>query len=82
MAYVDLNPVRASFATDISSSTYTGVKMRQLRRNPELANQPLRPLIGTKSFNMPTISEADYIELVDLIFIATTAAGGTKSAQS
>jgi REP element-mobilizing transposase RayT len=68
MAYVDLNPVRASIATDISSSRYTGVKMRnqQLRRNPELADQPLRPLIGTKSFNMPNITEADYIELVDL----------------
>jgi hypothetical protein len=35
-------------------------------RNPELAEQPLRPLIGTKSFNMPNITEADYIELVDL----------------
>jgi REP element-mobilizing transposase RayT len=68
MAYVDLKPVRASIATDISSSRYTGVKMRnqQLRRNPELAEQPLRPLIGTKSFNMPNITEADYIELVDL----------------
>jgi hypothetical protein len=68
MAYVDLNPVRASIATDISSSRYTGVKMRnqQLRRNPGLAQQPLRPLIGTKSFNMPNITESDYIELVDL----------------
>jgi hypothetical protein len=68
MAYVDLNPVRASIATGISSSRYTGVKMRnqQLRRNPGLADQPLRPLIGTKSFNMPNITEADYIELVDL----------------
>jgi hypothetical protein len=51
MAYVDLNPVQARIATDISSSRYTGVKMRnqQLRRNPGLADLPLRPLIGTKS---------------------------------
>jgi hypothetical protein len=68
MAYVDLNPVRANIATSISSSSNTGVKVRnqQLRRNPERANQQLMPLIGTKSFNMPNISEADYIELVDL----------------
>jgi hypothetical protein len=60
--------LRASIATGISSSRYTGVKMRnqQLRRNPELAQQPLRPLIGTKSFNMPNITESDYIEFVDL----------------
>jgi hypothetical protein len=53
-------PVRASIAA--GSSRYTGVKMRQLRRNPELAEQPLGSLIGTKSFNMPTILEVDYME--------------------
>jgi hypothetical protein len=67
MAYVDLNPVRAKITSSISTSRYTSVKARnqQLRKSPERANQPLMPLIGVRSFNLPAISEADYIELVD-----------------
>ena len=67
MAYVDLNPVRAKIASNIATSRYTSVKLRnqQLRKNPERANQPLMPLVGVKSFNLPDISAADYIELVD-----------------
>ena len=67
MAYVDLNPVRAKIASNIAASRYTSVKMRnqQLRKNPARANQPLMPLVGVRSFNLPRISEADYIELVD-----------------
>jgi hypothetical protein len=67
MTYVDLNPVRAEIAKGISTSRYTSVRQRnrQIRKNAEEANKPLRPLIGTKSCNMPAITEADYIELVD-----------------
>ena len=67
MAYVDLNPVRAKIASGISTSRYTSVKIRnqQLRKNPGRANQPLMPLVGVRSYNLPGISEADYIELVD-----------------
>jgi hypothetical protein len=67
MTYVDLNPVRASIAKGVSSSLYTSVKVRnrQIQQNSEQANQLLRPLIGTRSFNMPAITELDYIELVD-----------------
>ena len=67
MAYVDLNPVRAKIASNIKTSRYTSVKLRtqQLQKNPERANQPLMPLIGVRSFNLPNISAADYIELVD-----------------
>ena len=67
MAYVDLNPVRAKIANNIATSRYTSIKMRnqQLQKNPERANQPLMPLVGVRSFNLPDISEADYIELVD-----------------
>lgn len=67
MTYVDLNPIRAGIAKGISSSRYTGVKLRnrQIQQKSEQANQLLRPLIGTRSFNMLAITEADYIELVD-----------------
>ena len=67
MAYVDLNPVRAKVASNIATSRYTSVKLRnqQLRKNPERANQPLMPLVGVRSFNLPGISAAGYIELVD-----------------
>ena len=67
MAYVDLNPVRAKIASNIATSGYTSVKMRnqQLLKNPESENQPLMPLVGVHSFNLPGILEAYYIELVD-----------------
>jgi hypothetical protein len=67
MAYVDLNPARANIASGISTSRYTSIKAKnqQLRKAPERANQPLMPLIGVKSFNMPNLTEGDYIELVD-----------------
>ena len=41
------------------------MRNQQLHENPERANQPLMPLVGVRSFSLPGISEADYIELVD-----------------
>ena len=67
MAYVDLNPMRARIANNIATSRYTSLKLRnqQLLKDSKRANQPLMPLVGVRSFNLPDISVADYIELVD-----------------
>ena len=62
----DDNHVVIPRATTVTSR-HTSVELRnpQLRKNPERANQPLMPLVGVRSFNLPDISVADYIELVD-----------------
>jgi putative transposase len=51
LTYVDLNPIRADIATSVSTSRYASVKVRAeaLRKHPELANQFMLWLIGTKS---------------------------------
>ena len=67
MTYVDLNPVRADIATGVSTSDNTSVKMRhdQIRKNEAVASQTLAPLAGVKSANVPPMTEAEYIDLVD-----------------
>ena len=67
MTYVDLNPVRADIAKGVSTSSYTSVKIRdeQIRKNSAGAGQLLAPLAGVKSANVPAMSEAEYIDLVD-----------------
>jgi len=67
MTYVDLNPVRADIAKGVSTSSYTSVKMRhdQITKNEACATQILTPLAGVKSFNVPPMTESDYIALVD-----------------
>ena len=67
MTYVDLNPVRADIAKGVSTSNNTSVKMRhdQIRKNEAVASQALAPLAGVKSANVPPMTEAEYIDLVD-----------------
>ena len=67
MTYVDLNPVRAEIAKGVSTSSYTSVKIRHdhIRKNAAYANQYLVPLAGIKSANVPAMTEAEYIDLVD-----------------
>jgi len=67
MTYVDLNPVRADIVKGVSASSYTSVKMRhvQIGENEACAMQNSAPLAGEKSFNVPPVTEAEYIDLVD-----------------
>jgi REP element-mobilizing transposase RayT len=67
LTYVDLNPIRAKVAKNITKSFHTGVRLRtkRLAKDPGLANEIMRPLAGVVSQNIPKITEADYIELVD-----------------
>jgi hypothetical protein len=67
MTYVDLNPVRADIAKSVSTSSHTSVHRRyeQIRQSIAHANRPLAPLAGVKSANVPNMTEAEYIDLVD-----------------
>ena len=67
MTYVDLNPVRADIAKGVSTSNNTSVQMRhdQIRKYDAVACQVMAPLAGVKSANVPPMTEAEYIDLVD-----------------
>jgi len=65
--YVDLNPVRANMALGLNRSKYTTVRKRHraVLKQPEIANQPLIVMVGVNSLNMPLLTNADYLQLVD-----------------
>ncbi|TVV41817.1 transposase [Thalassolituus sp. C2-1] len=75
MAYVDLNPVRASMAQSLETSDHTSVKMRIEKAKsvvqPNHSNQQtkmLLPFAGNPRDNMPSgipMRLTDYLELVD-----------------
>jgi len=67
MAYVDLNPIRAKVAESVTSCKHTSVRIRgkAVRGDLKAAAQPLKPLLGCQSYNLPTLTEGEYIDLVD-----------------
>jgi len=67
MTYVDLNPVRANMAPGLNRSKHTSVRKRHcgILKQPEIANLPLVAVNGVNSSNMPLITNADYLQLVD-----------------
>ena len=67
MAYVDLNPIRAGIADTLEDSEHTSVALRldALRKHPEQAEKPLQPIVGIGVFQRLSMSNRQYIDLVD-----------------
>ena len=67
MAYLDLNPMRAKVADSVTSSKHTSIQIRgkAVRGDLKAAALPLKPLLGCQSYNLPTLIEGEYIDLVD-----------------
>lgn len=75
MAYVDLNPVRASMATTPETSDYTSVKKRiaEVQKTPDTTIEPyqpatLVPFVGNPREPMPQglpFKLSEYLELLD-----------------
>ena len=67
MAYVDLNPVRAKIVGSLGKSKNTGIKLRmkKISKNHAIADELLVPIAGLTTFELPKLSEADYIDFVD-----------------
>jgi REP element-mobilizing transposase RayT len=63
MTYVDLNPVRAGIADDLSSSTHTSI-CRRLQQ-PSNSDDVLDAVAGPSRKGCLPISESAYIQLVD-----------------
>ncbi len=67
MACVDLTPVRAKMVGILGKSKNTGIKLRmkKIAKNQTLAGNFLAPIAGMAIFQLPKLSEAEYIEFVD-----------------
>src|ERR1700761_6626082 len=67
MAYVDLNPIRAGIATDLSASEHTSIhqRLQHVETKATSLKARLRPLAGTLPAPVLSLRTVDYLELVD-----------------
>jgi REP element-mobilizing transposase RayT len=67
MTYVDLNPIRAQIADSTATSKHTSIRQRgkAIRGDLKAAQQALKPLLGCSRVHLPTLTEGEYLELVD-----------------
>jgi len=67
MAYVDLNPICANVAKRLRISKHTSIRVRciKIEGQPKATQQVLQPLLGCQSYSTPTLTQADYIKVVD-----------------
>ena len=67
MTYVDLNPVRAGIAAQLSECAHTSIVARlgELTAAPEMAHEPTRPIAGLQPNLRLPVTTAEYVQLVD-----------------
>ena len=67
MAYVDLNPVRAKICDSLDQSYHTSAKRRitDISDTPLAASRALGPIAGLGGFGVLSMTQADYLVLVD-----------------
>ena len=67
MTYVDLNPIRAGIATDLSASEHTSIfqRLQRTKTKPASLNARLRPMVGAWQAPALPLRTVDYLELVD-----------------
>ena len=67
MAYVDLNPIRAKVCDSLDESHYTSAKQRikEISDKCSAADCPLAPISGLRGFGVMSMTQADYLVLVD-----------------
>jgi REP element-mobilizing transposase RayT len=74
MAYVDLNPVRAGICDTLEDSDHTSIQQRlketrksvhDRRAKKTVTAKPLGPLVGLRAAVRLSISQTDYIDLVE-----------------
>ncbi len=66
-AAVYLNPICARICDSLEASEHTSARVRivEIDKNHRKAERPLAPLLGLRGFGVLTMSQADYLELVD-----------------